>query len=251
MGRAGFSDHLVFYTGGTAEAQWKEGSHSPQWWRWKQCRERQCGKSIRIWIMRMNAVAFGCHESQIWAQCWARVSRGHSWGDVCGSHPTVVWRPDTWLRFNPNELSQMRTELGAFFFLNKHSNGWKEHNRILLIWHFHPKCFAKDNIKKILFSFTVENLDLLDLLSVTVKHNVKQGISIIEYSKRVFYLCAWGLISRLPGRSVRTWLDYDYEEWKVEKKGRKLRQTGRVIWVSFQKDENKLTALGERLEIQR
>lgn len=72
---------LLHWGGGTAEARWKEGSHSPPWWRWKQCRERQCGKSIRIWIMRMNAVPFGCHESQIWAQCW---SEAEQWTELRG-----------------------------------------------------------------------------------------------------------------------------------------------------------------------
>lgn len=149
-----------------------------------------------------------------------------------------------------NCLKWERSWVGFFF---KKSIQMVEKNTIVFYWYstLTQSAFTKDDIKMILFSFTVEILDLLDLLSVTVKHNVKQGISIIAYSKRVFYLCAWGLISRLPGQSVWTRLDYDYEEWKVEKKGRKLRQTGRVIWVSFQKDENKMTALGERLEIQR
>lgn len=42
--------------------------------------------------------------------------------------------------------------------------------------------------------------------------NVQEGLFIIKYSKRVLYLCARGSISRLPGQSGRTRLDYDYEE---------------------------------------
>lgn len=82
------------------------------------------------------------------------------------------------------------------------------------------------------------NLTVLDLLSVTVWHHVQQGISIIMYS-RVFYLCSLGLISRLPGQSGRTRLDSDDEKWKEgkRKRGRKLRQTGIVIWVHFWTDE--------------
>lgn len=81
-GQSWLSGHLVCYTG-------RERKRSERREVIQCCKGRDnnaesisVGKSIRIWIMAMNAVPFGCHESQIWARCWARVSRGHSWGDV-------------------------------------------------------------------------------------------------------------------------------------------------------------------------
>lgn len=79
----------------------------------------------------------------------------------------------------------------------------------------------KKNTMETFSSATGKTLILWDLLRVTVRHNVHQGISIIKYSERVFYLCAQGSISRLPGQTGRTQLDYEYNERKEEKrKGR-------------------------------